>query len=47
MGIIPLTDFKYNNIIFYTSYDFNIFHTIIDLLKNETFKKLNKKKIIF
>jgi predicted AlkP superfamily pyrophosphatase or phosphodiesterase len=54
MENVPLTDYKYNNTIFYISYDFNIFHTIIDLLKNatkykkeETYKNLNKKKITF
>jgi len=54
MENVPRTDYKYNNTIFYISYDFNIFHTIIDLLKNaalnktgETYKNLNKKKITF
>ena len=53
MENIPLTDYKSNNTHSSISYD-NIFHTIIDLLKNatkdkngETYKNLNKKKITF
>lgn len=53
MENLPLGNHKYNKI-FYISYDFNIFHGIIDFLNNakkdkngKDYKNLNKKKITF